>query len=59
MKCYIHFHNFMEYSTKKIYVISDLQVSQIPKIKSKKSTGTWISSRMTTFQGQSAKRQSN
>jgi len=49
----------MEYSTKKIYVISDLQVSQIPKIKSKKSTGTWISSRMTTFQGQSAKRQSN
>jgi len=31
-------------------------VSQIPKIKSEKGTGTWNASRMTTFQGQSAKR---
>jgi len=34
-------------------------VLQIPKIKSKKGTGTWNASKMTTFQGQSAKRQSN
>jgi len=34
-------------------------VSQIPKIKSEKVTGTWNASRMTTFQGQSAKRQSS
>ena len=34
-------------------------MSQIPKIKSEKGTGTWNPSRMTTFQGQSAKRHSN
>jgi len=34
-------------------------VSQIPKIKSKKGTGTWNPNRITTFQGQSAKRHSN
>jgi len=42
---------------KNVYVISHLQVSQISKIKSKKGTGTWNASRMTTFQGHSAKRQ--
>jgi len=42
-----------------VHVISHLQVSQIPKIKSKEGTGTWNPSRMTTFQGQSAKRYSN
>jgi len=40
-------------------VVSHLKVSQIPKIKSKKVTGTWNPSRMTTFQGQSAKHHSN
>jgi len=58
-KCYIHFHNFPESSAKNFNVVSHLQVSQIPKIKSKKGTGAWNSSRMTTFQGQSAKRHSN
>jgi len=58
-KCYIHFHNFPESSAKNFNVLSHLQVSQIPKIKSKKDTGTWYPSRMTTFQGQSAKRHSN
>ena len=58
-KCYIHFHNFPESSTKNFNVVSHLQVSQIPKIKSKKGTGTWNPSRMTTFQGQSLKRHSN
>jgi len=48
-----------ESPAKKIYVISHLQVSQIPKITSKKWTGTWNASRMTKFQGQSAKRRSN
>ena len=33
-----------------VHVISHLQVSQIPKIKSKKGTGTWNPCRMTTFQ---------
>ena len=42
-----------------VHVASHLQVSQIPKIKSKKGTGTWNPSRMTTFQGQSTKRHSN
>jgi len=42
-----------------VHVISHLQVSQIPKIKSKEGTGTWNPSRMTTFQGQSAKHHSN
>jgi len=58
-KCYIHFHNFPETSVKYFYVDSHLQISQIPKIKSKKGTGTWNPSRKTTFQGQSAKRHSN
>jgi len=58
-KCYIQFHNFPESSAKNFNVILHLQVSQIPKIKSKKGTGTWNPSRMTTFQGQSAKRHSN
>jgi len=35
-----------------------LQVPQIQKITSKKWTRTWNASRMTTFQGQSAKRRS-
>jgi len=47
-----------ESSANNFYVISQLQVSQIPKITSKKWTGTWNASRMTTFQGQSAKRRS-
>jgi len=34
-KCYIHFHNFPESSAKDFNVVSRLQVSQIPKIKSK------------------------
>ena len=34
-KCYIHFHNFPESSAKTFNVVSHLQVSQIPKIKSK------------------------
>jgi len=42
-----------------VHVASHLQMSQIPKIKSKKGTGTWNPSRMTKFQGQSAKRDSN
>jgi len=54
-KCYIHFHNFPESSAKKFNV----KVLQIPKIKSKKGTGTWNASRMTTFKGQSAKRHWN
>jgi len=58
-KCYIHFHNFPESSAKNFNVVSHLQVSQIPKIKSKKGTGTWNLNRMTTFQGQSAKGHSN
>ena len=58
-KCYIHFHNFPESSAKNFNVVSHLQVSQIQKIKSKKGTGTWYPSRLTTFQGQSAKRHSN
>ena len=36
-KCYIHFHNFPESSAKKFNVVLHLQVSQIPKIKSKKA----------------------
>ena len=58
-KCYSHFHNFPESSAKTFNVVSHLQVSQIPKIKSKKGTGTWNPNRMTTFQGQSAIRHSN
>ena len=58
-KRYILFCNFWESSEKIFCIVSHLQVSQIPKIKSKKGTGTWNSSRMTTFQGQSAKRHSN
>jgi len=58
-KCYIHFHNFPESSAKNFNVVLHLKVSQIPKIPSKKGTGTWNPSRMTTFQGQSAKRHSN
>jgi len=58
-KCYIHFDNFPESSAKNFNVVSHLQVSQLPKIKSKKGTGTWNPSRMTTFQGQSAQRHSN
>jgi len=58
-KCYIHFQNFPESSAKNFNVDSHLQMSQIQKIKSKKVTGTWNPSRMTTFQGQSAKRHSN
>ena len=58
-KFYIHFHNFPESSAKNFNVVSHLQVSKIPKIKSKKVTGTWNPSRMTTFKGQSAKRHSN
>jgi len=42
-----------------IIFVSHLKVSQISKIKSKKGTGTWNLNRMTTFQGQSAKRHSN
>jgi len=42
-----------------VHIISHVQVSQIPKIKSKYGTGTWNHSRMTTFQSQSAKRHSN
>jgi len=57
-KCYIHFHNFPESSAKDFNVDSHLQVSKIQKIKSKKGTGTWNPSRMTTFQGQSEKRHS-
>ena len=34
-KCYIHFHNFPESLAKTFNVVSHLQVSQIPKIKSK------------------------
>jgi len=34
-KCYIHFHNFPEISANNVNLISYLQVSQIPKIKSK------------------------
>jgi len=51
--------NTNDESETSVHVISHLQVSQIPKIKSKKGTGTWNPSRMTTFQGQSAKRHSN
>ena len=58
-KCYIHFHNFPESSAKNFNVVSHVKVSKIQKIKSKKGTGTWNTSRMTTFQGQSAKRHSN
>ena len=54
-KCYIHFHNFPESTAKNFNVVSHLQVSQIPKIKSKKGTGTWNPNRMTTFQGESPK----
>jgi len=50
-KCYINFHNFPESSAINFNVVSHLQVSQIPKIKSKKGTGTWNPSRMTTFWG--------
>ena len=39
-KCYIHFHNFSESSAKYLKVVSHLQVSRIPKIKSEKGTGT-------------------
>jgi len=53
------FSDFPESSATNFYVISHLQVSQIPKIKSQKGTGTWNPNRMTTFQGRSAKRQSN
>ena len=52
-KSYIHFHNFSESSEKNFNVVSHLKVSQISNIKSKKGTGTWNPSRMTTFQGQS------
>jgi len=55
-KCYIYFYDFQESPANNFYVISHLQVSQIPKTTSKKWTGTWNASRMTTFQGQSAKR---
>jgi len=58
-KCYIHSQNFTESSAKNFNVVSHLQVSQIPKIKSKWGTGTWNPSRMTTFQDQSTKRHSN
>jgi len=58
-KCYIHFHNFLESSAKNFNVVSHMHVSQIPKIKSKQGTGTWNPSRMTIFQGPSAKRHSN
>jgi len=34
-KCYIHLHNFPESSAKNFNVVSHLQVSQIPKTKSK------------------------
>jgi len=57
-KYYIHLHNFPESSEKNFDVASHLQVLQIPKIKSKKGTGTWNPSRMTTFQGQPTKRNS-
>ena len=57
-KCYICFYDFPESSANNFYVISHLQVSQIPTITPKKWTGTWNVSRMTTFQGQSAKRRS-
>ena len=43
----------------KVHTWTHLQVSQIPKIKSRKGTGTWNPSRMTTFQGQSAQRHLN
>jgi len=58
-KCYTHFQNFPESSAKNFNVVSHLQVSQIQKIKSKKGTATWNLNRMTTFQGQLAKRHSN
>jgi len=58
-KCYIHFHIFPESSAKNFNVVSHLKLSKISKIKSKKGTGTWNPSRITTFQRQSAKRHSN
>ena len=57
-KCYIYFHNFPESSAKNFNVVSHLKVSQIPKIKSKKGTGTWNPSRMTTFQDLSSRHHS-
>ena len=54
-KCYVHFHNFPESSASNFYIVSHVQVLQIPKIKSKKWTWPWNTNRMTTFQGQPAK----
>ena len=54
----IYIYDFRNHRQKTFHVISNVQVSQIPKITSKKWTGTWNERRMTRFQGQSAKRRS-